>query len=75
MCKFTKLRIEELDLAIKWVSKGKSPGLNGLTVELYIFFWEEIREMLYNAFLECISSISFIFYCETVCYHLNPKTQ
>lgn len=50
------LKIEELDIAINRMSKGKSPGLDGLTVEFYIFFWEDIRELLYNAFLECIST-------------------
>lgn len=38
------------------MSKGKSPGVDCLTVEFYIFFWEDIRELLYNAFLECIST-------------------
>lgn len=33
-----KLRIEELDKAIGWMSKGKSPGQDGLTVEFYIHF-------------------------------------
>lgn len=32
------LRIEELDTAIHQMSKGKSPGLDGLTVEFYVFF-------------------------------------
>ena len=50
-----KFRIEALDIAIGQMSKGKSPGLDGLTVEFYIHFWN-IRVLLYNAFLECISS-------------------
>ena len=33
-----KLRIEELDSALKQMSKGKSPGVYGLSVEFYIFF-------------------------------------
>lgn len=32
------LKMEELDIAINRMSKGKSPGLDGLTVEFYIFF-------------------------------------
>lgn len=51
-----ELKIEGLDLAIKQMPKGKSPGLDGLTVEFYTFFWNDIRELLYNAFLECIST-------------------
>lgn len=33
-----KLRIEELDIAIRQMSKGKSPGMDGLTVEFYVHF-------------------------------------
>lgn len=51
-----KLKIEELDNAIKQMSKGKSPGLDGLTVEFYTFFWSDIRRMLFNALTECISN-------------------
>lgn len=50
-----ELRIEELDLAVRQMSKGKSPGINGITVEFFLFFWSDIREMLYNAYLDCIS--------------------
>lgn len=50
-----ELRIEELDLAIQQMSRGKSPGIDGLTVEFLSFFWSDIREMLYNAYLDCIS--------------------
>lgn len=41
-----KLRIEELDIAIGQMSKGKSPGQDGLTVEFYIHFWNHIRVLL-----------------------------
>lgn len=50
------LKIEELDNAIFIMSKGKSPGLDGLSVAFYQHFWTDIRLLLYNAFLECISS-------------------
>lgn len=51
-----KLKIKELDTAILRMSKGKSPGLDGLTGEFYTAFWKNIRVTLYNAFLECISA-------------------
>lgn len=51
-----KLRIEELDIAIESMSKGKTPGLDGLTVEFYIHVWNDVRVLLYNGFLECILS-------------------
>lgn len=50
------LRIEELDLAIGRMAKGKSPEMDGLKVEFYIYFWNDIRVLHYYAFLERISS-------------------
>lgn len=52
----SKLAIEELDKAIGQMPRGKSPGIDGLTVEFYSFFWHDIRLTLYSAYLECISS-------------------
>lgn len=37
------LKLEELDKAIKQMAKDKSPGLDGLTTEFYVFFWDNIR--------------------------------
>ena len=41
-----KLRVKELDIAIGRMSKGKPPGLDGLIVEFYIQFWNDIRVLL-----------------------------
>uniref|UniRef100_A0A8C6WYS4 Reverse transcriptase domain-containing protein n=1 Tax=Neogobius melanostomus TaxID=47308 RepID=A0A8C6WYS4_9GOBI len=49
------LKIEELDTALKKMILNKSPGSDGLTVNFYKFFWEEVREILFKALLECIS--------------------
>lgn len=64
------LKIEELDMAIKNMAKGKSPGVDGLTVEFYLFFWSEIR-IPYKAFKECISNRNVN---ETWSYDANSKT-
>ncbi len=48
------LLIEELDKAINQMVKGKSPGLDGLTVDFYIFFWKDIRQLLFEALGECL---------------------
>ncbi len=48
------LLIEELDKAINQMAKGKSPGLDGLTVDFYIFFWKDIRQLLFEALGECL---------------------
>lgn len=36
------------------MAEGKSPGVDGLTVEFYLFFWSEIR--IHKAFKGCISN-------------------
>lgn len=51
-----KLKIQELDNAIKRIPKGRSPGLDGLTVDFYLFFWSDIRILLYDVLSECISN-------------------
>lgn len=51
------LSIDELDKAVHQMAKGKSPGPDGLTVEFYIFFWNDIRQMLFEALVECISRL------------------
>lgn len=52
------IKIEELDKAINKLSSGKSPGPDGLTSEFYKFFREDLRELLFQAFLECIQNNS-----------------
>uniref|UniRef100_A0A087XR38 Endonuclease/exonuclease/phosphatase domain-containing protein n=1 Tax=Poecilia formosa TaxID=48698 RepID=A0A087XR38_POEFO len=46
------LNIEELDVAMQQMAKGKSPGLDGLTIE----FYKDLRKLLFEALLECISN-------------------
>lgn len=48
------IEISELDTAIKQMSNGKSPGIDGITVELYKHFWHEIRILVFEALKECI---------------------
>lgn len=45
------LKIEELGEALNKMS----PGIDGLTIDLCIFFWMDIGKLLYSALLECIS--------------------
>lgn len=47
------IKIEELDKAIDKLSSGKSPGPDGLTPEFYKFFREDLRDLLFDVFLEC----------------------
>ncbi len=47
----TKLEILE---AIKSMSKGKSPGIDGIPVEFYLHFWNIIETPLMELFCECL---------------------
>ncbi|GBG65307.1 hypothetical protein CBR_g50347 [Chara braunii] len=49
------LTVEEVTQTLKSMAKGKSPGIDGLTVEFYISNWEAVRDGLvevYNKVLE-----------------------
>ncbi len=52
------IKIEEVDKAINKLRSGKSPGSDGLTCEFYTFFREDLRELLFKAFFECIQDNS-----------------
>ncbi len=49
------LSIGEIKQALHKMKKGKSPGIDGLSVEFYLHFWEFIKLPLYNMYEECIS--------------------
>lgn len=38
------------------MTSNKSPGVDGLTVNFYKFFWEDVRQILFKALLDCISN-------------------
>ena len=42
------LQIEELESALFAMKNDKSPGVDGLTVEFYKFFWNDIKLVLYE---------------------------
>ncbi len=48
------IKIEEVDKAINKLRSGKSPGPDDLTCEFYKYFREDLRELLFKAFFECI---------------------
>ena len=45
----TPLLIEELDRALKAMKPGKTPGTDGLSVEFYQFFWNDIKEIVFDS--------------------------
>ncbi len=53
-CCDSDLHIEELDSAVQNLKLYKSPGLDDLTANFYKLFWNDIRFLLCNAFIEYI---------------------
>ena len=45
-----KITINEVKLAVEELSRSKTPGTDGLPVEFYIKFWNEIGELLTAAY-------------------------
>ena len=50
------LTIEELFRTLKSFKKNKSPGLDGITAEFYIWFWGEIKQKLFTVYNDTITS-------------------
>ena len=42
------LTVEELKNAVFQMTKGKSPGLDGIPVEFYQEFWETIKHLYFE---------------------------
>ena len=45
-----QLKEEELFETLKSFRKNKSPGLDGLTAEFYITFWDQLKHMLLHVY-------------------------
>ena len=52
------ITIEEMESVIKNLKKNKSPGWDGLSAEFYQLFWEDIKNILFQAYLESIEANS-----------------
>jgi exonuclease III len=44
------IALEDLQLAVKSMKNGKSPGNDGLTAEFYKIFWSEVKHLLLASF-------------------------
>lgn len=51
-----EIQLKELDNAISHMALGKAPGQDGLTTNFYKFFWNEIKNMLFEVFKECVGN-------------------
>ena len=52
----SELLSSEIQKALFSMQKGKSPGVDGLSVSFYVHFWDFIRIPLLNMYNECISN-------------------
>ena len=69
----SKLTREELKTALLSLKKGKSPGLDGLSFEFYILFWDIIQEPLFCMYCECAGQGDYNY--ETRSYTANSETR
>ena len=49
------ITIDEMETVIKSLKSNKSPGWDGLTAEFYQHFWDDIKQTLYQSYLESIN--------------------
>lgn len=49
-----ELTIEELDNAMQLMKLGKTPGTDGLSVDFYKFFWNDIKDVVLQSFENAI---------------------
>ena len=52
------ITLQEMDDVITKLSNNKSPGWDGLSAEFYKHFWEDIKQSLFQSFLESINNSS-----------------
>ena len=69
------LQITKADLkeAIQGLKKGKCPGDDGLPVEFYLVFWEELKDCLYEAIMQAYDQRELHFTALSGLISLIPK--
>lgn len=67
------ITISEIMKALHSMKKGKSPGIDGLSVEFYVHFWEYIQVPLLSMYKECIEQKEMIATMKQGVISLIPK--
>ena len=65
---------KEVETAVKQLNKGKTPGKDGLPVEFYLTFWEEIKDVFIEMMNESFEEGKLCSSCSTGVLNLIPKT-
>lgn len=48
------LILSEIEIALKQMKNEKSPGIDGISIEVFKTFWRKVKHLLYNAYKDCI---------------------
>ena len=48
------ISIEELRKAVNDLNKNSSPGIDGLSTNFYLIFYDELKDILYDFYIECL---------------------
>ncbi|VDI83660.1 Hypothetical predicted protein [Mytilus galloprovincialis] len=54
------ISLQEIEFSLKKMSKNKSPGSDGLTVEFYCTFFSSLKDILLKAFSNCRRTIMYV---------------
>jgi len=67
------ITFHEVTEAMRQLSNGRSPGIDGLPVEFYRHFWDLIGPDIYEVILECIKNNALPMSCRRAVLSLLPK--
>ena len=72
MCE-SEITTEECEKALKLLENGKSPGSDGFTTDFYKFFWSDLKDTLFNSYLESFETKSLSQFQKLGILNLLPK--
>ena len=50
------ISLEECHIALSNMANNKTPGSDGYTVEFFVFFWEEVKNLILDSYNHALSS-------------------
>ncbi|KAJ0006118.1 hypothetical protein NQD34_013391 [Periophthalmus magnuspinnatus] len=68
-----EITIQELDKALSCLSKDKAPGCDGLTSNFYKFFWDHIKDLIFQMLKEVLENGSLTHTMKQGVITLIPK--